>query len=135
MFKQAWLFILLIGCLAGCLVSESIYRNQSNDFTDEISQNLETELAKLQNEAEQIITQKPITWSDLNGAHYRVEDKELKAWSITDFAPDARMIADTSVLQYGQTSLGDFIVVRQILGADEVLISLLPLVRRYPITN
>lgn len=135
MFKQAWLFILLIGSLAGCLFSESIYRNRSNNVATEIAQNLEAELTNLRNEAGQIRTQKTIVWSSLKGAHYLIKAGELKAWSVTDFSPDARMIGDTTTLQYSHSPLGDFIIVRQELQADEVLISMLPLVRSYPIAN
>jgi|JI10StandDraft_1071094.scaffolds.fasta_scaffold00481_28 two-component system nitrogen regulation sensor histidine kinase NtrY len=136
MFKrQAWVFIILIGCFAGCLISESFYQNRGNNFAEEISENLNTELTDLRNEATKIKTEKTLTWSALTGAHYLIHNGELNAWSVTDFAPDARIIADTSAMQFWQTSLGDFIVIRQALNTNEELLSMLPLVRRYPIAN
>ncbi|KXK24459.1 MAG: hypothetical protein UZ12_BCD005002009 [Bacteroidetes bacterium OLB12] len=59
----------------------------------------------------------------------------MTAWSKSEFAPDARMLADTSALHFAQTSLGDFIVLRSSPAPNEVLISMLPLERHYPITN
>ncbi|MBX2896148.1 MAG: hypothetical protein KF763_11940 [Cyclobacteriaceae bacterium] len=130
-----WLIILLVGCLAGSFLSEQLYNNRSNNVTATISSNLETELAGLQTEAKQIITAKPLVWSTLKGAHYLFENHELKAWSKTDFAPEARMLTDSSAEQFWQTPLGDFIVLRTSAPTGEVLISMLPLLRRYPITN
>jgi two-component system, NtrC family, nitrogen regulation sensor histidine kinase NtrY len=133
--RLAWLFILLVGCLAGCFVSASFYRVYNEEFNLHISRNLQSELLKLRDEAKLIQSSKQLTWSDLHGAHYLIEAGQLKSWSVTDFAPDARMMADTSALQFWQTALGDFIVARQVLRTNQVLISMLPLVRRYPITN
>lgn len=133
--RQAWMFVLLIGCLAGCLISTYFYTIYTGDFARQISHNLQSELSRLQNEAKVIQVSKQITWSELDGAHYWIESGELKAWSVTDFAPDARIIADTSVLQFRQTALGDFIILRQRLNTNEALISMLPLVWRYPIAN
>lgn len=133
--QQAWVFIILIGCFTGCLISESFYQNRGNNFAEEISQNLKSKLTELRNEATKIKTEKALTWSTLAGAHYLIYNGELKAWSVTDFAPDTRMITDTSALQFRQTALGDFIIIRKSLNTNEELISMLPLVRRYPIAN
>ena len=133
--RQAWMFVLFIGCLAGCLIGERLYRVKGNKFALEISTNLESELEKLRDEVNQISTDKSMVWSALSGAHYLIRDGEVKAWSVTDFAPDARIIADTNSLYFQQTALGDFIIIRQTLKGNEELISMLPLVRRYPIAN
>ncbi|MCW5911885.1 MAG: hypothetical protein KIT62_12465 [Cyclobacteriaceae bacterium] len=136
MFKrQTWLFILFIACLAGMLLSERYYSSKGTNFKEDIARNLESEFVKLRQEAKQIGIQLPAAWSALNGAHYLVDESgEIKAWSRTDFAPDARMVSDTGTLQYRQTTLGDFIVIKQAHGTGEI-ISMLPLVRRYPIAN
>ncbi|HCZ37283.1 MAG TPA: hypothetical protein DHV26_15280, partial [Cytophagales bacterium] len=68
MFKrQAWVFIILIACFAGCLISESFYQNRGNNFAEEISQNLKAKLTDLRNEAAKIKTEKTLTWSTLAG--------------------------------------------------------------------
>jgi len=135
MRSKLWLIIICIGCVAGSLLSERLYNNRNDKVTAQISSNLESQLSVLHTEAVQIMETKPVVWSTLKGAHYLFQNNELKAWSKTDFAPDARIIADTSALHYSQTTLGEFIVMRTSSSPDEVLISMLPLMRRYPINN
>lgn len=135
MRNRLWLIILLSGCLAGSLLSEWLYNKRSNTVTAEIETNLEVALSGLQTEAAEITATKPHDWSTLKGAHYLFQNNQLKAWSKTDFAPDARMLTDLSARQFWQTPLGDFIVLRTTSGSDEFLLSMLPLIRRYPIAN
>ncbi|MBX2916545.1 MAG: hypothetical protein KF856_14845 [Cyclobacteriaceae bacterium] len=134
MRSRLWLIILLGGCLTGMLVSERVYNNRSNNVTAKIQANLETELTRLQTEAGEILANQLTDWLTVNGAHYLFHNNELKAWSKTDFAPDARMLTDLRNRQFWQIPLGDFIVLRT-SRSDQVLISMLPLIRRFPITN
>ena len=135
MRSRWWLFLLLVGCLAGGLWSERLYQNHRERITEEFSRNLESALSDLRKEAAQATAERPGAWSTLKGAHYLFINHELTAWSKSEFAPDARMLADTSALHFAQTSLGDFIVLRSSPAPNEVLISMLPLERHYPITN
>ncbi|QLH31748.1 MAG: hypothetical protein HWD62_04300 [Cyclobacteriaceae bacterium] len=89
----------------------------------------------MRKEAAQAAAERPDAWSTLKGAHYLFINHELAAWSKSEFAPDARMLADTSMFHFAQTSLGNFIVLRNSPAPNEVLISMLPLERHYPITN
>ncbi|MBN8575553.1 MAG: hypothetical protein J0L66_01360 [Cytophagales bacterium] len=127
--------VLLVALLAACLVAER-WRNQADaDYVARIAANLQSELTKLESEAQEIVKHPQLVWSTYSGAHFWVTGSEVRAWSQHDFVPDARMLADSNRLQYAQNVRGDFVVLRTPIAQGGTLVSMLPLFLHYPVTN
>lgn len=106
------------------------------DYTTRISDNLSRHIQILELEREKILANpKEVSWSSLRGIHVWADSTTVLAWSQHEHFPDLRLLQDTFRLRLVQSTAGDFIVLKQQESRLRALYSLVPLTRRYSITN
>lgn len=111
-------------------------KDSPEEIRKTISENLSHEFTKLEQEQDEIIRNPSgIVWSQLSGTHFLVDSLRIVAWSKNDFSPDARMLRDSFDIRLIQISAGDFLIKRKPVSQLQYLISVLPLYKKYPITN
>lgn len=118
----------------GCLFTGT--KNNSDDQISLIEKRLNT-LVEGVNEEAQLILKEPdySTWSSLQYSFFLLDSTEVLAWSRNQFLPDLRLVNDSTSFRLSRSNAGDFLIRRWIISDTRSLLALIPLVRRYPISN
>lgn len=131
--------VLIIASIVTGLISlnPAWHQNLSEaEYAAQISDNLSRHVQILELERDKIFTNPEAThWATLQGIHVWADSTTVLAWSQHEHFPDLRLLQDSVRLRLLQSTAGDFIVLKQPGSGLRALYSVLPLTRRYPITN
>lgn len=134
--KPLTLLIFSICCALGSLSWQLATDDTKESIANRISDNLSKALYALEAESTQILNSpKPFKWSELKGSHFLMDSLRVIAWSDPEFLPDARQIQTDFKLKLVKNSNGDFLLRKHVFGSSKFLISVLPLYKKYSITN
>lgn len=129
-----WLLAALV-CLGICLYASWFPLGQWNDPATRVSANLNAVLEEVSTEADEIIKKETVTWSSLDHSFFLWNGNEIKGWSKNDFVPDVRFVQGTFDTRLLQVPAGDFLLRKWVVSPSEFLIAVIPLYRKYPVTN
>lgn len=111
------------------------------DSTDEkasfIEEQLHTLAEDINREARLILTDgDSVKWSSFNNSFFLLDSTAVLAWSNNEFYPDLRSRVDsTGIFQLTRSNSGDFLFTSWPATNSRILVSMIPLVRKYPISN
>ena len=122
-------------CLLGCA-----YLEYNNDHTSEQLNSLEGNLHSIadevNSEASSILADPGlVSWHVLRNSFFLIDSTEVLAWSNNEFFPDLATINSQPDFQLSQSSGGDFLIKSWRLNKSKRLIAVIPLVRKFPISN
>ncbi len=117
----------------------SIFLNFNADNQDEqiilIEKKINTIFDRIDKEANLILHDpKAINWSSLDNSFFLIDSTEVLAWSKNQFFPDLNSKSNHSI-RLSQNSSGDFLIKRWEITNSRYLVCVIPLVRKYPISN
>jgi len=138
MLRNRSLFFLSLSLLfaLGCAISH--YR--SDYRSDERILSIEKRLSVIANhvnaEADSIILHRgAVNWSSLHYSFFLFDSLEVLAWSKNQYFPYFRNQIDDDSIHLFSSNSGDFLIKRWVTADNHVLVAVLPLVRKYPISN
>jgi len=137
MLRNRSLFFLSLSLL--CVIGYALV-NYSVDNNDERTTSVETRLTavtrSVESEAEKILRNPDsIAWHTLHNAFYLIDQGEIRAWSKNQFIPDFRTLIISSDFQLSRSNTGDFLIKNWLAKDNKILVAVIPLVRKYPISN
>ncbi len=137
MLRNRFVFFLSLSLLfaIGCVLLS--YRVDDRDErTTSIEKRLNAIINGVESEAKMILSNPDsITWYALHNSFYLIDSGEIRAWSKNQFVPDFRGIISPSDFQLSRNNTGDFLIKNWVTTDRNVLVAVIPLVRKYPISN
>lgn len=137
MLRKWPVFFLIVSLL--CAVA-SVFLTYSTDGRDDQIMLIEERLNALVDEVSreaQLIVKDPssVSWSSLQYSFFLIDSTEIIAWSKNQYLPDLRITSNYPDFQLLQSNSGDFLLRRWELGNKRIILSTIPLIRKYPISN
>jgi len=137
MLRNRSVFFLSLSLLFafGCIVF-----NYSSDNADDriisIEERLNAMVEDVNKEAQLILSDPDLVkWSSLHNSFFLVDSTEIQAWSKNQFFPDLRSINSHADFQLVPNNSGDFLIRQWTINKTKKLLSVIPLIRKYPISN
>ncbi len=135
-WRSAIFFLLAsVVCAAVSLYLDRRLTDKPHISGEDISRNLEKNLARIEAEAHTILTNQSGSWSDLTHSFFLFQRGEVVAWSTHDFVPDMRWVQERFTIKLIQVASGDFLLKKWLVTDDKFLIAVIPLHRKYPVVN
>ncbi len=137
MLRNRCVFFLSLSLLfaIGCIVFDHS-TNKADDRVLSIESSLNSMVEGVNNEAELILRDHTfVNWSSLQNSFFLLDSTEVVAWSKEQYFPDLKNINITRAFQLLQNNSGDFLIRKWPINKTRSLISVIPLMRRYPISN
>lgn len=135
--RLLFFFSLSLLCAMGAVLFNQSKKNKSRQL-DSIETNLSVIEQEINSEAQLIINDHVDTehWSSLRHSFFLVDSTEVLAWSNNQFFPDVRRIDESpDRFTLAKTNSGDYLIRSWPISDTRKLISVIPLLRKYPIAN
>lgn len=131
LFSLSFALFFLFGCV---LVN---YRaDQAAQPVISIQEKLDKVVDDVDNEAQLILSDPgAVSWSSLRNSFFLVDSTAVLAWSNNQVLPDLRRVNEQTTFQLIQNNAGDFLIKSWKISDTRMLISVIPLVRKYPVSN
>ena len=128
-------FSLALLSLLGCA-----YLEYDNDHANRqltlLEKNLHSLSEEVNSEANVILTDPgSVTWHLLRNSFFLIDSTRVLAWSNNQFFPDLGTVNSESDFQLSQSTSGDFLIKSWQINTTKRLIAVIPLVRKFPISN
>ncbi|MFN0203948.1 MAG: hypothetical protein ACKVTZ_20680, partial [Bacteroidia bacterium] len=137
--RKAIIFFLLAvaSLLLGGLANLYFNRLHSpNAITEPISNRLFNEIKKAEAEAELLLSKNTDSvWRNLRYSFFLYDSSSVIKWNKNDYLPDFRFLQEDFKVKFLQSSRGSFVIRKWKLKGDSTLISCIPLIEKYSITN
>lgn len=130
-------FSLSLLCVAGAALFNQSKKNKNLQF-ENIASGLQALEKEINLEAQSIINgQVDIdNWSSLRHSFFLIDSTEVLAWSNTQFFPDVRRVDELpDQFELSKTNSGDYLIRSWPISDTQKLVSVIPLLRKYPIAN
>lgn len=125
-------FVALLGLISWLLFRGSEASPQQASAA--IARKLEYKLREQAGVVSRVRNQSSI-WSATDDHLFSFDGNQLVAWSTNSFAPDVSWLSDPGQPKFIKTLRGDFLATTSVSADGEVLLSVIPLIERYRITN
>lgn len=110
--------------------------DHADDKIISIEENLNALVDDVNQEAHLILSDPDfVKWSSLENSFFLIDSSEVLAWSKNQFSPDLRNINGHAGFQLLQNNSGDFLIRQWAITKTRTLVSVIPLIRKYPISN
>ncbi len=137
MLRNPSVFFLSLSLLIALGCAILIYNTDtSDDQINSIERNLNSMVQEVNREAEIILSDPgSVAWSSLHNSFFLMDSTGVLAWSKNQFFPEARSADSLSGFQLAQNNSGDFLLRQWKIADTKILVSVIPLLRKYPISN
>jgi len=126
---------LSVVCVLVC-VFLSVRTTNSQQEVYSLTEKISSIISRANQEANQIIREPSgVEWSLLRTPFFLVDSTTVLAWSTNRFFPDLQWNSDSAEFQLSIGNSGEYLVKSWPMKGDSALIAVIPLVRRYPISN